>query len=70
MKQAVEAGDQVIDQPPRRQDVFLMKIEPFQIATTSWVQQQPCQKQQVNQSKPDIPKRQSTKFNVTLSQAL
>ena len=44
MKQTIEAGDQVIDQPPRRQKVGLVKSGPFQIATTSLVQQQPCQK--------------------------
>ena len=35
MKQAVEAGDQVIDQHPRRQDIGLVKSGPFQISTTS-----------------------------------
>ena len=70
MKQTVEAGDQVIDQPPRRQKVGLVKSGPFQVATTSRVQQQPRQKQRVNQSKPDMPKRQFTKLNMLLSQAL
>ena len=40
MKQTVEVGDQVIDQPPGRQEVGLVKSGPFQIATTSQVQQQ------------------------------
>ena len=35
MRQIVEAGDQVIDQPPRRQKVGLGKSGPFQVATTS-----------------------------------
>ena len=38
MKQTVEAGDQVIDLPPRRKKVVLVKSGPFQIATTSRVQ--------------------------------
>ena len=37
MKQAVEAGDQVIDQPPRRQEFGLVKSGTFQITTTSRV---------------------------------
>ena len=64
-KQTVEVGDQFIKQPPRRQEVG-----PFQIATTSRVQQQPLQKQRVDQSKPNMPKRQFTKINMPLSQAL
>ena len=47
-----------------------MKSGPFQISTTSRVQQQPRQKQRVNQSNPDTPKRQFTKVNMPLSQAL
>ena len=66
MKQTVEVGDQVIDQPLRRQEVGLVRRGPFQIATTR-VQQQPGQKQRVDQRKLDIPKRQFTKLNVSLS---
>ena len=40
VKQTVEVGDQVIDQPPR-QEFGLVKSGPFQIATTSGVQQRP-----------------------------
>ena len=43
MKQTVEAGDQGIDQPSRRQGFGLMKNRPLQVATTSQVQQQPLQ---------------------------
>ena len=63
MKQTVEAGDQVMDQPPRRQGSSMVKNGPLQIATTSRVQQQPCHKQRVNQ-------RPFTKLNMPLSQAL
>ena len=48
VKQTVEVGDQVINQPLRRQEVGLLKSGPFKIATTSRVQQQPRQKQRVN----------------------
>ena len=48
MKQTIEARDQVIDQPPRRQGFGLMKNRPLQVATTSQVQQQRCHKQRVN----------------------
>ena len=70
MKQTVKAGDQVINQLPRSQRFGLMKNRPLQVATTSRVQQQPCHKQQVDQSKPNMPKRQFTKLNMQLSQAL
>ena len=39
MKQTAEAGDHVIDHPPRRHDFGLVKSGPFQTATTSRVQQ-------------------------------
>ena len=48
VKQIAEVGDQVIDQPPKRQELGLVKSGPFQISTTSRVQQQSCQKQRVN----------------------
>ena len=70
MKQTVKVGDQVIDQPPRRQGFGLVKNGPLQVTTTSRVQQQPHQKQQVDQSKPNTPKRQFTTLNMPLSQAL
>ena len=63
MKQIVKAGDQVINQLPRSQRFGLMKNRPLQVATTSWVQQQPCHKQRVNQ-------RPFTKLNMSLSQDL
>ena len=66
----VEAGDQVIDQPPRSQGFGLVKNRPLQVATTSRVQQQPRQKQRVNQNKPDTPNGHFTKLNMPLSQAL
>ena len=49
MKQTVEAGDQVIHQPPRRQRFGLVKNGLLQVDTTSRVQQQPFHKQRVNQ---------------------
>ena len=64
MKQIVEVGDQVIDQPPRRQEV-----RPFQIATTSRVQQQSRQQQQVNRRKQDTSERRFTEVNMSLAQA-
>ena len=70
MKQTVEVGDKVIDQLPRRQEAGLVKSGLFPIATTSRVQKQPRQKQWVNQSKPETPKRQFTKFNMSLYQEL
>ena len=48
----------------------MVKNGPLQVATTSRVQQQPRQKQWVNQSNPDTPKRQFTKLNMPLSQVL
>ena len=44
VNQTVKVGDQIIDQPPRRQEVGLVNSGPFQISTTSRVQQQPRQK--------------------------
>ena len=38
MNQIIESGDQVIDQPSRRQEVGLVKSGPFQIAATLQVQ--------------------------------
>ena len=70
MKQTVKVGDQVINQLPRSQRFGLMKNRPLQVATTSRVQQQPCHKQRVDQSKPNMPKRKFTKLNMSLSQAL
>ena len=65
MKQPAQVRDQVINQPPRSQ-----RFGPLQAATTSQVQQRPRQEQRTDQSKPDKPKRQFTKLNVSPSQAL
>ena len=70
MKQTVEAGGQVIDQPPRRQDFGLVKSGPFQIATTSRAQQQPRQQRHGNQRKWDTSNRKYTKLNMSMSQVL
>ena len=70
MKQIVEAGDQVIYQPPRRQGFGLVKGGPFQIATTSRVQQRPRQHQRGNQRRQNESERQFTKINMPPSQAL
>ena len=70
MKKTVKGGDQVIGQPPRRQEFGMVKNGPLQVATTSQVQQQPRQEQRVDQSKPNKPRRHFTKINVSLTQAL
>ena len=70
MKQTVKAGDQTSNQSPRRQEFSMVKDGPPQVATTSRVQQRPHQKQQVDQSKPNMPRRQFTKIDMSLSQAL
>ena len=62
--------DQVIDQPPRRQEVGLVKSGPFQIAATSRSQQQPRQKRQGNQHKRDTSNRKYIELNMPMSQIL
>ena len=69
MKQPAQIRDQVIEQLPRGQRSGPMN-RPLQAATTSQVQQRPRQEQRADQSKPDKPKRQFTKLNVSPSQAL
>ena len=63
-------GDQIINQPPIRQEVGLVESRPFWIATTSQAQQRPRQQQQGSQCKQDTSKRQYTKLNMPMSQAL
>ena len=63
MKQPAQVRDPVINQRSQR-------FGPLQVATTSQVQQRPRQEQRTDQSKPDKPKRQFTKLNVSPSQAL
>ena len=70
MKQTVKAGDQVINQLLRSQRFGLTKNRPLQVVTTSHVQQRHCQEQWFDQSKPNMPRRQFTKLNMPLSQAL
>ena len=50
-----------------RQEVGFVKSGFLQIATTPRVQQQPRQKQRVNQSKSDTPKRKFTKLNMPVA---
>ena len=69
MKQTVETGDQVIHQPLMGQKVSL-ESRPFKMATMPRVQQRPRQPQRGNQQRQDKPKRQFTKINIPLSQAL
>ena len=70
MKLPVQVKDQVFDQLPRGQQSGMVKNRPLQAAITSQVQQRPRQEQRTGQSKPDKPKRQFTKLNVSPSQAL
>ena len=58
-----------MEQLPRGQRSGPMN-RPLRVATTSQVQQRPRQEQRVDQSKPDKPKRQFTKINMSLDQAL
>ena len=69
MKQPAQVRDPVINKLPRSQRFGLMN-GPLQADTTSQVQQRPRQEQRADQSKPDKPKRQFTKLNVSLSQAV
>ena len=69
MKQTDEIGDQVIIQPPMRQETGLRESRPSQIATTSRAQQQPRQ-QQGNQHKRVPSDRQFTKLDMPISQVL
>ena len=66
MKQIVENGDQVINQPIMRQEVGLVESIPFQIVVTS----QPHQQRQGNQRKRNTSKRRFTEINMYLAQAL
>ena len=70
LKQTVETGDQVINQPWMRQEVGLVESGYFQINATSQIQPQSLQPQWGNQQRQDKPKRQFTKINIPLSQAL
>ena len=67
MKQIVEAGDQVINQPPKRQEVGLVESGPFQIAATSRAQQQPRQPRQGGWRQQG---RQFVEIDIPLAQAL
>ena len=70
MEQTARIGDQVINQPPMRQEGGLVEKTPFKMATTPRAQQRPCQPQQDGQHKQDAPKRQFTEINMSLTQAL
>ena len=67
MKQTVKIGDQVINHPPKRQEVGLVESKPFQIAATSRAQQQPRQPRQGGRHKQG---RQFAEINMPLAQAL
>ena len=69
MGQMVTIGDQIINQPPMRQEVGLAESRPFWIATTSQAQQRPRQQQQGSQRKQNTSKRKYTKHNIPMSQA-
>ena len=67
MKQTIEVGDQVINQPLMRQEVGLVVNGPFQIAATSRAQSQPRQQRQGNRRKRDSFTRKYTKLNIPIS---
>ena len=69
MKQPAQIRDQVMEQLPRGQRSGPVN-RPLRVATTSQVQQRPRPEQRADQSKPDKPKRQFTKINMSLDQAL
>ena len=67
MKQTVEAGDQVVNQPLMRQEVGLVESRPFQFAAISRAQQRPHQQRQGSRRKQDTSNRQYTKLNMPMS---
>ena len=67
MKQTVETGDQVVNQPLVRQEIGLAESRPSQIASIS---QQPRQQRQGNQRKRDTSNRQYIELNMPMSQVL
>ena len=57
IKQTVKIGDQVINQPPIRQEEDLVERTPFKMSVTLRVQQRPHQPRQSGPRKQDTPKR-------------